>query len=76
MFIFALLDEEQRAKIAAAMENFRSRTCIRFVPRESHRDYVHVINNLKKYMCVEIFRFQFRLWIHIIESSYRLVLQL
>ncbi|XP_042892083.1 zinc metalloproteinase nas-4-like [Penaeus japonicus] len=41
--ISATYSSQERAVIARAMSEYHQKTCIRFVPRASHRDYVHIL---------------------------------
>ena len=37
-------DAQRRTLMNNAMEEYRKKTCVRFVPRNCHRDYVRMVN--------------------------------
>lgn len=41
-FPFTTSDANDRAAIATAMRKYHAETCIKFVPRSNHRDYIHI----------------------------------
>ncbi|XP_064089956.1 hatching enzyme 1.2-like [Macrobrachium nipponense] len=41
--ISSSFSSQERALIARAMAEYHQKTCIRFVPRSSHRDYIHIL---------------------------------
>ncbi|XP_037799604.1 zinc metalloproteinase nas-4-like [Penaeus monodon] len=41
--ISATFSSQERAVIARAMAEYHQNTCIRFVPRSSHADYIHIL---------------------------------
>lgn len=41
--ISSSFSSQERGLIARAMAEYHQKTCIRFVPRSSHRDYIHIL---------------------------------
>ncbi|CAL4094759.1 unnamed protein product [Meganyctiphanes norvegica] len=42
-FLSSSFSRGERAVIARAMAEYRQQTCIRFIPRTTHRDYIHIL---------------------------------
>lgn len=39
-----LIDERRRGLMNQAFEEYRRKTCVRFIPRSNERDYVEMVN--------------------------------